>query len=150
VAKILHGMGARVTVYDPAALPNARRVCLELEYADTLAEAAHDAHVVLLLTEWSEFAGLTPSSLSSVVARHNIVDGRNVLDPVLWRDAGWTYRALGDGKGRSGFRRDPAVRWGTPAAKSAVDGSEQHSNALVTTQPEKSKLESYAEGRRSM
>jgi UDPglucose 6-dehydrogenase len=95
VAQILHGMGARVTVYDPAALANARRACPELGYAATTAEAAQDAHVVLLLTEWPEFARLSPGDLGSVVARRNVVDGRNVLDPALWRAAGWNYGALG-------------------------------------------------------
>jgi UDPglucose 6-dehydrogenase len=33
--------------------------------------------------------------LSEVVAGKHIVDGRNALDPVKWRAAGWTYRALG-------------------------------------------------------
>jgi UDPglucose 6-dehydrogenase len=97
VAQILHGMGAQVTVYDPAALANARRVCPELGYAATLSEAARDAHVVLLLTEWAEFAELTPDDLCSVVAHRNIVDGRGVLDAALWRAAGWNYRAPGVG-----------------------------------------------------
>ena len=95
VAQILHGMGARVTVYDPAALANARRACPELGYAATLANAARDAHVVLLLTEWPEFVKLKPDDLSAVVAQPNILDGRGVLDPALWRTAGWNYRALG-------------------------------------------------------
>jgi UDPglucose 6-dehydrogenase len=95
VAQILHGMGAQVTVYDPAALDNARRACPELGYGETLAEAARDAHIVLLLTEWSEFADLTPDDLEKIVAQRNMVDGRNVLDPDLWRAARWNYRALG-------------------------------------------------------
>jgi UDPglucose 6-dehydrogenase len=95
VAQILHGMGAQVTVYDPAALDNARRACPELGYAETLAEAAQDAHVVLLLTEWAEFAGLMPADLETVVAQRNIVDGRSVLNPDPWHAAGWNYRALG-------------------------------------------------------
>ena len=95
VAQILTGMGAKVTVYDPAALGNARRARPGLGYADTLAGAAAGAHVVLLLTEWPEFAALAPGSLSGTVARPNIIDARNVLDPATWRDAGWTYRALG-------------------------------------------------------
>lgn len=95
VAQILHGMGAQVTVYDPAALTNARRIFPELGYATTMGEAAQDAHVVLLLTEWPEFAELKPANLGSVVARRNIVDGRNMLEPALWRSAGWNYRALG-------------------------------------------------------
>ena len=60
VAQILQGMGAQVTVYDPAALANARRARPELGYAATLTEAARDAHVVLLLTEWAEFTELRP------------------------------------------------------------------------------------------
>jgi UDPglucose 6-dehydrogenase len=98
VAQILTGMGARVTVYDPAALGNARRVRPELAYARTLAEAAQGAHVVLLLTEWPEFIALTPGSLGTMVARRNIIDARNVLDPRLWREAGWEYQALGVAK----------------------------------------------------
>jgi UDPglucose 6-dehydrogenase len=95
VAQILHGMGAQVTVYDPAALANARRTYPELSYAKTLAEAAQDAQVVLVLTEWPEFAALRPGELATLVARRNIVDGRNVLNSELWRAAGWNYRALG-------------------------------------------------------
>jgi nucleotide sugar dehydrogenase len=95
VSQILHGMGAQVTVYDPAALANARQACPDLGYAATLTEAAQDAHVVLLLTEWAEFARLRPDDLAAIVTRRNIVDGRGVLDPALWRAAGWNYRALG-------------------------------------------------------
>jgi UDPglucose 6-dehydrogenase len=95
VAQILTGLGARVTVYDPAAMDNARRVSPGLAYAASLAEAARDARVVLLLTEWPEFAALTPGQLDSIVAGRNIIDARNVLDPAQWREAGWEYRALG-------------------------------------------------------
>ena len=95
VAHILHGLGAQVTVYDPAALASARRAHPELRYAARLADAAQDAHVVLLLTEWAEFAGLRPDDLAPLVARRNIVDGRSVLDPAPWHEAGWNYRALG-------------------------------------------------------
>jgi UDPglucose 6-dehydrogenase len=38
---------------------------------------------------------MAPAVLSDVVAKRRIVDGRNALDPAKWRDAGWTYRALG-------------------------------------------------------
>ena len=95
VAQILHGMGAHVTVYDPAALANAHGACPELGYAETLATAARDAHVVLLLTEWAEFADLRPGDLDQVVAQRNIVDGRSMLDEALWHAAGWNYRTLG-------------------------------------------------------
>ncbi|HEV3289763.1 MAG TPA: UDP-glucose/GDP-mannose dehydrogenase family protein [Streptosporangiaceae bacterium] len=95
VAQILTGMGARVTVYDPAAMDNARLVRPDLGYAGSMTEAARDAQVVLLLTEWPEFASLAPGDLDGIVARRNIIDARNVLDPASWREAGWDYRALG-------------------------------------------------------
>jgi len=87
--------GATVTVYDPAALDNARRDYPDLHYADSAMDAVRDADVVLHLTEWREFRDMDPGVLSDVVSRRYIVDGRNALDPARWRDAGWHYRALG-------------------------------------------------------
>jgi UDPglucose 6-dehydrogenase len=95
VAQMLQGMGARVTVHDPVALANARRSCPQLRYASSALEAAGGTDVVLLATEWPEFTGLRPEQLARVVAQPNIIDGRNVLDPRLWQDAGWNYRSLG-------------------------------------------------------
>jgi UDPglucose 6-dehydrogenase len=95
VAQILHGMGAEVTVYDPQAMPNARKVCPELRYADSAIGAARGADVVLLLTDWPEFAGLDPEELGAVTSTRSIVDGRYMLDPAAWRAAGWLYRASG-------------------------------------------------------
>lgn len=95
VAQILHGMGAEVTVYDPEAMPNARKVCPELKYADTAVGAATGADVVLLLTDWPEFARLDPEELGAVTSTRAIVDGRYMLDPAAWRAAGWVYRASG-------------------------------------------------------
>jgi UDPglucose 6-dehydrogenase len=50
---------------------------------------------VLHLTEWPEFREMDPVALGEVVGVKHVVDGRNALDPVRWRAAGWTYRALG-------------------------------------------------------
>ena len=54
-------MGAQVTVYDPAALASARRMCPELGYAAT-GRGSRDVHVVLLLTQLAEFAELRPAT----------------------------------------------------------------------------------------
>ena len=70
---------ARVTVYDPAALHNARGGRPDLGYAGTSADAAQSAHVVLLLTEWPGFTALMPDSLEGTIARHKIIDARSVL-----------------------------------------------------------------------
>jgi UDPglucose 6-dehydrogenase len=95
VAATVQRLGADAVVYDPAAVENARRVHPELTYATSALEAAADADLVLLLTEWAEFRQMDPGALGRVVANRRIVDGRNALDPSSWRSAGWTYRALG-------------------------------------------------------
>ncbi len=95
VAAAIGRRGADVIVYDPQALDNARRVHPELFYADSLDDALRGADIVFLLTEWDEFRALDPHRTATLVARCNVVDGRNVLDPKQWRAAGWTYRSLG-------------------------------------------------------
>jgi len=95
VAAAIMAQGGDVALYDPVAMDNARRVHPEISYRDSAVEAARGADIVLHLTEWSEFRTMNPSALTPVVAHKRIVDGRNALDPQLWRDHGWTYRALG-------------------------------------------------------
>ncbi|MBM4795561.1 UDP-glucose/GDP-mannose dehydrogenase family protein [Streptomyces sioyaensis] len=95
VAGQIHLQGGQVTVYDPKGMENARRLFPTLAYADSALDAVRGADVVLHLTEWREFRELDPATLGEVVAERRILDGRNALDPDLWRKAGWTYRALG-------------------------------------------------------
>jgi len=95
VAAAIMAQGGDVALYDPVAMDNARRVHPEISYRDSAVDAARSADIVLHLTEWSEFRTMNPSALTPVVAHKRIVDGRNALDPQLWRDHGWTYRALG-------------------------------------------------------
>ncbi|GAA4180730.1 UDP-glucose/GDP-mannose dehydrogenase family protein [Streptosporangium oxazolinicum] len=95
VARTMHGLGANVRVYDPAALDNARRTYPELRYGTSALDVAQDADVVVLLTEWAEFREIEPSALAKVVKHTRIVDGRHALDANTWRAEGWEYRALG-------------------------------------------------------
>jgi UDPglucose 6-dehydrogenase len=95
VAAALHRHGARVSVYDPEAMENARRDYPQLHYTDSVDAACRGAELVLHLTEWEQFRQIDPEALASVVAETRVLDGRNALDPVRWRAAGWVYRALG-------------------------------------------------------
>ena len=95
VATALREAGATVTVHDPRAVDNARRLFPDLDYADSPLDAARDADVVLLLTEWSDYRDLDPATITPVVRQQTLIDARNALDVERWRAAGWTYRALG-------------------------------------------------------
>jgi UDPglucose 6-dehydrogenase len=58
-------------------------------------EAAKGSDVLLHLTEWREYRALHPLDVRKVVSKPQLIDARNALDPQSWREAGWTYRALG-------------------------------------------------------
>jgi UDPglucose 6-dehydrogenase len=87
--------GASVSVYDPKAMDNSRKLFPTLEYATGVLEACHRADVTLVLTEWRQFRELEPADLEAVVRQRNIVDGRNCLDREKWRAAGWAYHGVG-------------------------------------------------------
>jgi len=95
VAEGARKAGALVTVHDPKAMAAARRSYPDLEYAETVEEACIDADVVLHLTAWKHFRDIDPVTLAKIVASPSIIDGRNTLHPGAWREAGWSYRALG-------------------------------------------------------
>ena len=95
VAGLLQLHGATVTVYDPQAMENSRRLFPTLNYATSALEACERADAVLVLTEWDEFVDLDPAALESVVRTKVVVDGRNCLDLRRWQQAGWRAYALG-------------------------------------------------------
>ena len=95
VASRLRALGADVRATDPEAIETSRRVNPDLTFVHDVDDALRDADVVVLVTEWRRYRELTPEDLDPLVARRIIIDGRNVLDPALWRAAGWNYRGLG-------------------------------------------------------
>jgi UDPglucose 6-dehydrogenase len=95
VAAAIFNAGGNVVVHDPKALANAARVYPTLTYVEDLAEALADAELVLHLTEWPEYREFDPTTLGSSPRQRHLIDARNRLDPIVWRAAGWTYRALG-------------------------------------------------------
>jgi len=95
IARSLHEAGAIVNVYDPEGADNARRVLPDLNYAVSMVEAVRDADIVLVLTEWEEFRHANPIAIAELVKHQRVIDGRNCLDPISWRDAGWSYHGLG-------------------------------------------------------
>ena len=95
VAGQLQLQGAAVSVYDPKAIENSRALFPTLSYANTTLAACESADVVVILTEWEEFRRLVPADLEPVVRAKRLVDGRNCVNAVEWRAAGWNCRSLG-------------------------------------------------------
>lgn len=96
VAVKLHGLGAWVTITDPAAIENAQRVHPQLNYVEDRDEALREADAVIVVTEWDEYRReLSPDHAGSLVRGKVVVDGRNCLDAGAWRAAGWEYFGMG-------------------------------------------------------
>jgi UDPglucose 6-dehydrogenase len=91
LARRLAAAGARVQAYDPAARVDLAGV---EQVPDALAAAA-GADVVLVATEWPEFAALDPAELGAVMRGRVVVDARNLLDRDAVVEAGLDYRGLG-------------------------------------------------------
>ncbi len=95
IAARLQELGAIVQATDPEALETAARVHPELHYVASTEEALAGAELVVLLTEWKQYRELDPALAAQGVATPSLIDGRNCIDPAVWRAAGWTVRSLG-------------------------------------------------------
>jgi UDPglucose 6-dehydrogenase len=98
IARALNSLGARVTGYDPVAGKAAAKLLPALQVVFDPYEAIDGAHAVVVVTEWEEVRGLDPEKSASLMREPKlVVDGRNALDPVSWREAGLLYRGFGRG-----------------------------------------------------
>jgi UDPglucose 6-dehydrogenase len=95
IAVQLHAAGAEVVIHDPQGIEPARKRFPNLDYAPVINDAIKDADLILHLTEWKEYRQIDPAAISSIVKSKIIIDGRNMLDRTLWRNAGWNFHALG-------------------------------------------------------
>ena len=85
--------GANLIAYDPAVRGPRDNVRCPLR--GSALEALENADALVVLTEWPEFATISPSAIARFLRRRIVVDGRNVLDPQAIDAAGLTYRGVG-------------------------------------------------------
>lgn len=96
VAQRLVAAGVQVTVHDPAAGPDARRVLGDtVRYAANLEDAVAEADVVVLATPWSDYRRWPPVRAGSRAPV--VLDAWRILDPSV-RPAGSGYVPLGVGE----------------------------------------------------
>ena len=99
LARALAGEGSELTAYDPKVrsgenglLPDGVRVATDVLTATKGKRAA------VVMTEWSEIAEADWAAVScSMAPPRFIFDGRNALDPVTMRTAGFEYVGVGRG-----------------------------------------------------
>jgi UDPglucose 6-dehydrogenase len=88
--------GAEVAVHDPEALNEARK-----HFGDRVAyhrvnyEALTGADALLIVTEWNEFRRPDFSRMKQLLRQPIIFDGRNLYEPEVMRQHGFTYLPIG-------------------------------------------------------
>lgn len=89
LAGLLRDAGAELVLFDPRVsdLPG------EWTFAGTAEEAAQEADLVVLATDWPQFAALDPGKVPA--GRQLLVDVRNQVDRERWHAAGWSVYQIG-------------------------------------------------------
>jgi UDPglucose 6-dehydrogenase len=88
--------GCKITAYDPAAMERTQEVMnSSLRFASSSYEAARGADALLILTEWEEFANLDLDQLNQELKYPIVIDGRNLYDPEVMAEHGFTYYSVG-------------------------------------------------------
>lgn len=90
----LLGAGCAISAYDPAAIPEARRLFGDrIAYAATPYEAVQEADALFHVTEWKDYRMPNWQQVRTAMRIPLIIDGRNVFD----REAleGFTYLRIG-------------------------------------------------------
>jgi UDPglucose 6-dehydrogenase len=96
----LWALGATVQAYDPAAMPEARRIYGErpdLQLASSPMEALRGADALLIVTEWKPFKSPDFALMKALLRQPVVMDGRNLYEPARVRAAGLEYFAVGRG-----------------------------------------------------
>ena len=91
----LQKRGATIRAYDPQAMENAKTMFENVTFCGNAYDAAKDADVLVIATEWNEFRALNLSRLKSLVRQPLIVDLRNLYDPHRMKTEGFRYVSVG-------------------------------------------------------
>ena len=89
--------GAIVTATDPKAMHTAAPILepMGVTLEEDMYECARDAEVLIIATEWSEYANSDLQKLADVMRNRIIFDGRNILSPANIRAVGFEYHSVG-------------------------------------------------------
>ena len=96
IIRDLIGRGAKVKAYDPEAMENTKRLIDgTIEYAESALDAIKGADVLVIATEWKEFAAVDPKVIAEALNKKMVFDGRNLFALDDMKQADLTYVSIG-------------------------------------------------------
>lgn len=90
--------GATVTAYDPIATSEADRIYAnqpKFKAVNSPLEALENADALIIVTEWKEFRAANFEIIKAKLKTPIIVDGRNLYDTKVLKEAGFIYHSIG-------------------------------------------------------
>ncbi len=97
IAQELNAASAKVRGYDPVAMDVARPLLPAVEFFDEPYKMAKGCDALIVVTEWNEFKQLDLEKLKGLLNKPVIFDGRNIYDPQMMKEMGFSYRGVGRG-----------------------------------------------------
>ncbi|MCD4829582.1 MAG: UDP-glucose/GDP-mannose dehydrogenase family protein [Candidatus Cloacimonetes bacterium] len=94
-------VGARIQVFDPVAMDEARRILGDhpnLIYTKGNFDALEGANALALITEWRQFRYPDFERIKAALTEPVVFDGRNQYNPTELEKLGFTYYGVGRGK----------------------------------------------------
>ncbi len=91
----LQDMGAKVRVYDPVGMEQAKQVLADVTYYQGPYDCVEEADAAVIVTEWEQFRALDLERLRDLMACPVIVDLRNIYCPEDMKKRGFAYASVG-------------------------------------------------------
>ena len=96
IVPALVGGGAKVRVVDPQGFREGEALLPGVVWSDDAYKAAHNADLVVILTEWNEFRALDLDRMAKKMATPRMADLRNIYSPRDAKRAGFeAYEGVG-------------------------------------------------------
>jgi UDPglucose 6-dehydrogenase len=93
----LQDLGAKIRVYDPEGMEQAKKILDNVTYCDDPYACAENAVAIAIVTEWEQFRALDFARLKKVMETPVLVDLRNVYRPEEMVRHGFKYTSVGRG-----------------------------------------------------
>lgn len=96
IIDILLSKGAKLKVFDPEAISNAKKILgSKVEYSASLYSALEGVDALLVVTEWNEFRRPNFDRMIELMKKPVVFDGRNVYEPEKMAERGFIYYGIG-------------------------------------------------------
>jgi UDPglucose 6-dehydrogenase len=91
----LQDMGAKVRVYDPVGMEQAKQYLVDVTYCQGPYDCVEKADAVVIVTEWEQFRALDLKRVQDLMACPVLVDLRNIYSSEDMKKHGFAYTCVG-------------------------------------------------------